>query len=316
MSGSNPKLANPWTRRVPLAVCMMAVALGLGGLWMTYRAVDGLATVQESSAEMEAHKQQATLGLWVGGVSVLVLAIAGVLLWRQAAVPEPPPPSEPKDQLSTLGKMSAVLAHEIRNPLASLKGHAQLLSERLGNDHAEARKVRRIVSEAQRLEKLTTNLLDFVRTGTLHRRQDNPVHMVEELRQELAGGRIVIHGNNAPERWSFDRRNLRQAVGNLLRNALQASTDASVEIPLDGPRVDVTVAAGNRHLVITVRDHGPGLPADQGDTIFEPFVTHRSRGTGLGLAVARRIVELHGGTLTGQNAEDGGAVFMMHIPEA
>jgi two-component system, NtrC family, sensor histidine kinase HydH len=128
----------------------------------------------------------------------------------------------------------------------------------------------------------------------------------------LGEDRIRVLGKDAPRSWSLDPDRLRQVLSNLLRNALQAS-------PPDEP-VEVTVAGGRSahgpELRIVVRDHGPGLPAGREKEIFEPFVTNRTRGTGLGLAVARRIVELHGGTLVGRNGRAGGAVFETRIPRA
>lgn len=238
---------------------------------------------------------------------------AVLLFWQQARARERAQRRlAQQERLSSLGEMSAVLAHEIRNPLASLKGHAQLLAEKTGDDHPEARKVRRIVDEAARLEKLTTDLLSFVRSGTLERAPTDPLALVDEVREELGDERIRVDGRDAPRSWSLDAARLHQVLSNLLRNALQAS-------PEDG-RVEVTVSGGRSakgsELRIAVRDHGPGLPAGREQEIFEPFVTHRTRGTGLGLAVARRIVELHGGTLAGRNHPGGGAAFEIRIPKA
>lgn len=214
---------------------------------------------------------------------------------------------EERRRLSVLGEMSAVLAHEIRNPLASLKGHAQLLVERLTGESDERRKAERVVAEATRLEALTTDLLDFAGSGPIHLDDLDPAELVRisaaEASPEVA---VAINTRAAPERWPLDGRRLRQALVNLIRNAVQASP------PGAPPETTVAVEAGR--LVIVVRDHGEGLPAGEENRIFDPFFTTRTTGTGLGLPVARRIAELHGGTLTATNADGGGARFRLEIP--
>lgn len=214
---------------------------------------------------------------------------------------------EERRRLAVLGEMSAVLAHEIRNPLASLKGHAQLLVERLTDSSDEQRKAERVVSEATRLEALTTDLLDFAGSGPIQLDELDPAEMVRTSAAEAAPhGTITVHTADAPARWPIDRRRLHQALVNLMRNAAQASPEG---VP---PEVTVAVEAGR--LVIEVRDHGTGLPAGKEDRIFDPFFTTRTTGTGLGLPVARRIAELHGGTLTASKADGGGALFRLELP--
>lgn len=224
--------------------------------------------------------------------------------------------------LAALGEMSAVLAHEIRNPLASLKGHAQLLAEQT-EDAPARRSADRVVQEAQRLEQLTRQLLDFARTGTIDRREVDPGALLRDAVQSALGqfqmdpGRSLPPGalqraaidldiDQAPARWSLDATRVRQVLNNLIQNALQSS-------PVDAPPQARVHVEGDR-LVYTVRDHGPGIPKDEQERIFTPFHTTRAKGTGLGLAVARRIVELHGGTLTAHNHPAGGAVFCAVLP--
>ncbi|MCB1057029.1 MAG: ATP-binding protein, partial [Acidobacteria bacterium] len=148
------------------------------------------------------------------------------------------------------------------------------------------------------------------RSGTLDRQPTDPAALIAELREEEGAERIRVDRREAPATWSLDRARLRQVLSNLLRNALDAS-------PPEAP-VDVRVRAGGPskrpELRITVRDRGPGLPAGHEQEIFEPFFTTRTRGTGLGLAVARRIVEQHGGSLTARNHPAGGAEFDVRIP--
>ena len=209
-------------------------------------------------------------------------------------------------RLAVLGEMSAVLAHEIRNPLAALKGHAQLLAEALPGEGAERARVDRVVREAVRLETLTSDLLDFVRSGEVRREEGSPADLLRAAAEEVGAERFDVRTEGAPARWPFDPHRLRQALVNVLRNAAQASPE--------GERSTVQVAERDGRLVIEVRDRGPGIPAGEEERIFEPFHTTRVHGTGLGLAVARRIVSLHGGRIAARNGADGGAVFTIELP--
>lgn len=215
---------------------------------------------------------------------------------------------EDQRRLSLLGEMSAVLAHEIRNPLASLKGHAQLLVEKLPPGGLELRKAETVVREATRLEALTSDLLDFVRLGPVKRAPADPTALVQTSIEEVDPDGFELQAGAAPESWLFDADRMRQVMVNLLRNARQSS-------PAEAPPPVVTLSASAGRLIIEVRDHGAGLPAGDEQHIFDPFFTTRATGTGLGLAVARRIVEHHGGKLSAANHPKGGAVFRVELPE-
>ena len=197
--------------------------------------------------------------------------------------------------------MSAVLAHEIRNPLASLKGHAQLLAEQLPPDSGERRKAERVVHEAGRLEKLTTDLLDFVRSGPLELLSVDPAALLQAAAEEVAtGGLVAIDATGAPRRWPLDAR--APAPGADQPAAQRAAGLAARRAADRGAWPWRRI-----WLVFRIRDHGAGLPRGDEERIFEPFFTTRTSGTGLGLAVARRVVELHGGSLTAANHPQGGA---------
>lgn len=203
--------------------------------------------------------------------------------------------------LASLGQMSAVLAHELRNPLASLKGHAQLLERALPESDKLRGKAELVVREAVRLERLSEDLLSFVRTGTLHRA---PTDVAELVRSVCAGHPRVDLDTPAALLATVDGERLRQVLANLVDNALAAG---------DGG-VRVTLAASDRQVVMAVRDHGPGIAAADLPRLFEPFFTTKTHGTGLGLAVALHIVQLHGGTLGAENADGGGARFTVRLP--
>ena len=245
--------------------------------------------------------------LGIGGVVSLALVVVALGLWRFSLRQERLEAAVERDRrLAALGEMAAVLAHEIRNPLASMKGHAQLLTEKLDGETAEGRKAARLVHEAMRLEELTSDLLAFIRSEKLDRREFDPRSVLEAAAEDVGRDRIAIEAAEAPERWHADDRLLQQALANLLRNALQASPD--------GRDAEARIAVESGDLLFLVRDHGEGVPEAERERIFEPFYTTRSRGTGLGLSVARRIVDLHGGRITVGDHPEGGAVFRVTIP--
>jgi two-component system sensor histidine kinase HydH len=208
------------------------------------------------------------------------------------------------ERLVALGGMSSVMAHELRNPLASLKGHAQLLAEDLeGKPKAKAE---RVVAEAERLEALTSSLLDFVRDGPLDAGEVTPAELAARAVEHLGTARVEIDVADAPRALRGDVPRLVRAVANLVDNAWKASPD--------GAAVALRVVEEPGAVRIEVRDHGAGLPPGSEASIFEPFVTTRTKGTGLGLAVSRRIAEQHGGTLTAMNHPGGGALFTLRWP--
>ena len=251
---------------------------------------------------------RAMRSLIIALVVAAVLMAAGLASWRLSQRMEREERRlEEQRRLTQLGEMSAVLAHEIRNPLASLKGHAQLLTERLPADSAERRRADRVVEEATRLEALTSDLLDFARSGPMDLRSIDPAALLRTAVAQVPEMSIAIDAAHAPGRWLLDERRFGQGVlVNLLRNAVQAS-------PADRPPL-ARVALENDRLVFTVRDFGAGLAEGSEKRIFDPFFTTNTKGTGLGLAVASRIVEMHGGHIEAGNAPDGGALFRVELP--
>jgi two-component system sensor histidine kinase HydH len=245
--------------------------------------------------------------IWaVAAVAAFVL-IAFAFAWsrttaRLAAVQRR---AESDRRLVALGQASSVIAHELRNPLAALKGHAQLLVEDL--PEPSRAKAARVVEGAERLERLTTSLLDFVRDGPLDVRAVTPAELVDRALEAPWKDRVRIDLSRAPDVMRVDPERTSLAVRNLLQNAVQATTDGAelVELRIDGDA---------RHIVIEVRDHGAGLARGSEAHIFDPFITTKTRGTGLGLSIARRIAEQHRGTLTGETHPKGGAVFRLALP--
>ncbi len=256
---------------------------------------------------LRAANRTLTLGVATAAAMIVLAFWVWQAVRRRYAVERE---AERARHLAALGEMSAVLAHEIRNPLSSLKGHAQLLAEGLrgppGPELDRSRtKAARIIDEAVRIERITTDLLDFVRQGDLHRSDTDLGALVRlSVEEVIPPERLRLTVPATPLPAPVDGPRLRQVIENIARNAVQSG---------DGP-VEIALAREGESAVLTVRDHGPGIPEGQAERIFEPFVTTRTRGTGLGLSIARRIVERHGGTVVAGNHPQGGALFRVALP--
>lgn len=216
------------------------------------------------------------------------------------------------ERLSAAGQLSAGLAHEIRNPLASIAGAAGILKRghALSENFQDCLEI--IDKESQRLNKLLTSFLDFARPRAprfqrtdLTEVLDSVVTLVShaagastiELRQEVDA--------NLPE-IECDPEQLKQVLLNLLINAIQATPGNGV--------VWLGASEHDRRIFIVVRDQGCGIPDDQYDRVFDPFFTTKENGTGLGLAVASKIIEQHGGLLIAENNPDKGMTFRIELP--
>ena len=261
-------------------------------------------------ATLQAQAQRSLAIGIAGGIGLLVVAGLSFALSRRAAAIENH--LAERRHLASLGEMSAVLAHELRNPLTSLRGHAQLLVELLAQENiatAQTRardKAERVVAETTRLRTLIDGLLEFAKSGAIQRTPTDPVALVRAAVTDVDVARIDLDDAGAPTSWSLDGPRVQQVVTNLLANAVQAS-------PADA-RVVVTITQSGTELVIAVRDRGEGVPEALRHTLFEPFHSGRTRGVGLGLAVARHIVDLHGGTLGFTDGVPTGSVFTAKFP--
>lgn len=241
-------------------------------------------------------------------IAALILMAAATILWRlQARAQRFEADLAQQQHLAVLGEMSAVLAHEIRNPLATVKGHAQLIAERVGDDPVQSKWAKLMIEHVLRLERLTNQLLDFSRTREVSRRDISPAELLDEAGFELDRDRIRLDTTKAPATFSLDPDRMNQVFVNVMQNALQASPG--------GESIEVAVEERAGSLFVSIRDCGEGIPPGSERLIFEPFHTKRIRGTGLGLTVAKRIVELHGGRIEASNHPEGGAEFRITLPK-
>lgn len=251
----------------------------------------------------QAFAHARTVVALAGVFATLLVGALGFAAWRLLKAREAMAATVAEARhLASLGTLSAVLAHEIRNPLASLKGHAQLLAERVTHDDRLAARAGRVVKDATRLEALVDDLLAFARTGRLVAREVAVMPWLHSTAAPVSPAVRVVDGG-APAQWSLDADRLGEAIANVLRNALAVSDD-----------VEVRASTHDGALVIDVCDRGPGVAPGDAERVFEPFHTGRATGTGLGLAIARRTAGLHGGTLTAHPREGGGARFCFVLP--
>jgi nitrogen fixation/metabolism regulation signal transduction histidine kinase len=205
-----------------------------------------------------------------------------------------------KNNLESLGEMSAGLAHEFKNAIATLHGYAQLLQSMELNDKAQVA-AGSLLNEVRNLSGMVTAFLNFARPQPLQLEEVS----LPELIADCAEPRIeLIFNSDLPLIVRADERMLRLALLNLMRNALEANPDG---------RVFVKAGLENGSIVIEVRDTGPGIPPADLQKIFIPFFTTKAKGHGIGLALTHRIVTQHGGTLTAANSPDGGAVFTIRL---
>jgi PAS domain S-box-containing protein len=212
--------------------------------------------------------------------------------------------------LARLGQMAAVVAHEVKNPLAGIKGAMQVLMSRRTSADAEFAVMRDIVVRVDALNELIQDLTMFARPRPPRLSQVSVRHLLDEaatmLGRDPIGSALEVRISASDGTIAADPDLLRAAVLNLLLNAAQAINGRGA--------VDVTAARCNGSWTIEVRDSGPGIPAELRNEVLEPFFTTKARGGGLGLPIARRVAEMHGGTLTLTCPESGGTLVVITLP--
>lgn len=222
--------------------------------------------------------------------------------------------AEKAEQLALLGQIAAGLAHEIRNPLGAIAGSIELL--RAGNLSKEDAQLCDIVAtETTRLSDLVTDMLDLARPRPIALERVDALALAREV-VTLAGssGRGVSDVgvslesalDEAPT--VADPAQLKQVVWNLVRNAVQASQP--------GGRVLVRLEREGDELTLAVEDHGAGIPESARASMFDAFFTTRAKGTGIGLAVVKRIVDEHGFGIEVESEEGAGTTFRVRMPAA
>jgi signal transduction histidine kinase len=226
------------------------------------------------------------------------------------------------ERLEAVAELSASMAHEIKNPLASIRSAVELIAGGRLDDADRSSLERLVVTESDRLSRLLSQFLDFggLRVGKqevldIRDLARDLVALVERSPERPAGVTLELLPGNDPLPVYGDRDLLHRAVLNLVLNAIQfAGPDGKVTIALKertgGGR------RGRAGVRLFVRDTGPGLEEGDLPRIFDPFYTRRPGGHGLGLAVVHRAVVAHGGTVVARNLPGGGAEFAVDLPKA
>jgi two-component system CheB/CheR fusion protein len=213
--------------------------------------------------------------------------------------------------LAKLGELAAIVAHEVRNPLAGLKGSLQVLGSRLPEHMPERGVVEAMIERINALNDRVNDILMYAGT-TPPRLQAVPIRavlaeVVPLARASVRGARsIAVDGDDAVV--IGDPQMIREVFINLVLNACQASAD--------GEAVEVRVEAAGEHCRIAILDRGHGVPPAVRANVFEPFVTTRPGGTGLGLAIVARLLDRQGGSIALEDRDGGGTVATVTLPAA
>ena len=208
--------------------------------------------------------------------------------------------------------MAAIVAHEVKNPLAGIGGALQIIRERLPAESEDREVIGEILARLQGLNALVRDLLVFARPRAPRLAAVPILPLLEESARELQrdralkGLRLEVSSEGTAPVVNGDAELLRSALSNLALNAAQAAGKKG--------RVRIVAATHDGYGEVRVSDDGPGIPDEVRAKVFEPFFTTKHRGSGLGLPVARRVVESHGGSLELTCPPSGGTVALVRLP--
>ncbi|MFT5698061.1 MAG: two-component system sensor histidine kinase HydH [Desulforhopalus sp.] len=218
------------------------------------------------------------------------------------------------ERLAVIGKMAAGVAHELRNPMSSIKGLALLLKSKLGPENDGEETANTLVREVERLNRSIGELLDYAKPGSLHLESCSAKEIVEKtlllLEPDLIsyGVRVEQRIEEYLPKVSVDKDKISQVLLNILLNSLQAMEEMSGEKILK-----ITLRHDGDGLVLSVSDNGCGIEVAHQKKIFDPYFTTKSSGTGLGLALSLKIVEEHGGKLFVSSVPGENTEFQLYL---
>ncbi|HVE87467.1 MAG TPA: ATP-binding protein [Myxococcales bacterium] len=309
-----------------IALSVLAISVGLLATALSARTLRPVRTLTEGVMRVSRGDYPAQLGL-KGDDEISVLsrefdAMARSLREREAQLREKQEALLRAEQLAAVGRISAQIAHEVRNPLSSIGLNAELLEESLGSarfsspEHArEARDVLQAMSrEIDRLTEVTEQYLRMARLPTPQLQPEDVNELLDSVldfsREEMerSGVKLERALDASAPRALLDEGQLRQVFLNLLRNSREAMPG--------GGQLHVRSRAENGAVEVTFPDTGRGMTPDVKERIFEPFFSTKEGGTGLGLAVSQQIVQAHGGSIRCDSAPGRGTTFVVRLPRA
>jgi len=227
------------------------------------------------------------------------------------------------DRLAAVGKMAAGIAHEIRNPLASISGSIEILKDDPGSSPQNQQLMGIVLREVNQLNSLIADFLLFARPISPGKEKIHLNRLIEEILQMFTHGpdfnqRIRLETQFQDElHIQGDPHQIRQVFWNLFINAAQAMPEGgTLRVELRKNSFPPAISGGRVHGEISVIDSGTGIGAEDLEKIFDPFFTTKERGTGLGLSIVHSIVEGYGGKVTVQSRKGKGSVFSVYLPLA
>jgi two-component system sensor histidine kinase HydH len=251
--------------------------------------------------------------VWTGFAVSVVIAAAGIAIARLQSKSRSQSLRR-ADQLAMVGQLAAGVAHELRNPLTSIKMMVQT-AQKPGAAGLADDDLAMIEHEIRRLEKSLQRFLDFARPPRPERRPLELITVVERAMALIEGRarkqriELKVAPPTEPVIVEVDEDQIQQLLLNLMLNSLDVMPDGGTL------KVELAILPENA-VELRVRDTGPGIPGELLPRLFDPFMSTKETGIGLGLAVSQRIAERHGGVLSAHNEVDGGACFVLRLGEA
>lgn len=286
--------------------------LGIHGKWDHLKGSPLEATLESEHSEIQIERDGQTAHLICEMVN-LPLGRRLILLTDISRLRRLEESLRLKEKLASVGQLAAGLAHEIKNPLASLSGSIQLLRKDLPTDSAEGKLMNIVLRETDRLDELLKNFLNYAKPSTLRLTRVNFKKVVEEIILLFMNSELVqessvqIENRISDDALAMaDEAKMKQVLWNLLKNASHVSRP--------GGRVELKSELRRGQLKIEIVDEGPGIPKEEISRIFEPFYTQRPQGAGLGLAVVYQNVTAHEGSVGVESQLDKGSRFWFELP--